>query len=205
MKTLDKAYPEAKCALLYESPLQLLVATILSAQCTDERVNKVAPRLFRKYPTAEDLARAPQRAIEKIVHSCGFYRQKAKSIRACCRAISERHGGRVPRRIEDLVELAGVGRKTANVVLNEAYGQPAIAVDTHVLRTSGRLGWIATRDPVKAELQIMEVVPKKWWLRFTMIMIHHGRRCCSARKPNCPECPVLRRCPWGRAEVGLPG
>ncbi len=205
MKTLDKAYPEAKCALLYESPLQLLVATILSAQCTDERVNKVAPGLFRKYPAAEDLARAPTRAIEKIVHSCGFYRRKAKSIRACCRAIAERHGGKVPRRIEELVELPGVGRKTANVVLNEAYGQPAIAVDTHVLRTSGRLGWITTRDPVKAEFQIMEAVPKKWWLRFTMIMIHHGRRCCSARKPNCPECPVLRRCPWGRAEAGLPG
>jgi endonuclease-3 len=205
LKTLDKAYPEAKCALRYESPLQLLIATILSAQCTDERVNKVAPGLFKKYPEAEDLARAPQGAIEKIVHSCGFYRQKAKSIRACCRAIAERHGGEVPRRIEELVELAGVGRKTANVVLNEAYGQPAIAVDTHVLRTSARLGWIATRDPVKAEFQIMETVPKKWWLRFTMIMIHHGRRCCSARRPNCPECPVLRRCPWGRAEAGLPG
>ncbi len=139
MKTLDKAYPEAKCALRYESPLQLLIATILSAQCTDERVNKVVPSLFQRYPAAEDLARAPQKAIEEIVHSCGFYRRKAKSIRACCRVIAERHGGKVPRRIEELVELPGVGRKTANVVLNEAYGQPAIAVDTHVLRTSGRL------------------------------------------------------------------
>ncbi|MFC1491600.1 endonuclease III, partial [Nitrospinota bacterium] len=189
LKTLDKTYPDAKCALDFDGPLQLLVATILSAQCTDERVNMVTPGLFLKYPTAEKIARAPQKALEKIIHSCGFYRQKAKSIRACCRAIVECHGGKVPRRLEDLVELAGVGRKTANVVLNEAFGQPAIAVDTHVLRTSNRLGWISTRDPVKAEFQIMEAVPKKWWHRFTMLMIHHGRNCCSARKPKCPACP----------------
>jgi endonuclease-3 len=144
LRKLAKAYPDARCALVFESPVQLLVSTILSAQCTDERVNKVTPRLFGEYRAAEDFAGARLRDIEKIIHSCGFYRQKAKSIRNSCRAIVERHGGEVPRRMADLVELAGVGRKTANVVLNEAFGEPAIAVDTHVLRTGGRLGWLST-------------------------------------------------------------
>lgn len=201
LAALANAYPDARCGLSFESPLQLLVATILSAQCTDVRVNRVTPGLFREFSTAEAFAAAPQARIEKIVHSCGFFRQKAKSIRSCCRAIAERHGGEVPRRLEDLVKLAGVGRKTANVVLNEAFGQPAIAVDTHVLRTSNRLGWISTRDPVKAEFRIMETVPEKWWTRFTLLMIAHGRRCCTARKPACPECPVLAHCSFGQEEI----
>lgn len=196
LRNLARAYPDARCALVFESPVQLLVSTILSAQCTDERVNKVTPRLFGEYRAAEDFAGARLRDIEKIIHSCGFYRQKAKSIRNSCRAIVERHGGEVPRRMADLVELAGVGRKTANVVLNEAFGEPAIAVDTHVLRTGGRLGWLSTRDPVKAEFQIMERIPKRWWRRYSILMIHHGRRRCAARKPGCEECPVLRHCPY---------
>ena len=197
LQILKKTYPDATCTLAYRNPLHLLVATILSAQCTDERVNRVTPGLFRKYPTAEAFARAGQREIEKHIHSLGFYRQKAKSIRACCKKIIDEHGGDVPDRLEDLVKLAGVGRKTANVVLNEAFGKPAIAVDTHVLRTSNRLGWIDTREPSKAEFQIMESVPKKWWPDFTMLMIYHGRNCCSARKPNCAGCPVVRHCPSG--------
>ena len=202
LRILGRAYPAARCALEFKDPLQLLVATILSAQCTDERVNRVTPGLFRKYPTAEKFAAARQSQLEKVIHSCGFYRQKARSIRACCRAIAVRHGGEVPRRMEDLVKLAGVGRKTANVVLNEAYGEPAIAVDTHVLRTAGRLGWISTRDPVKAEIQIMERVPKRWWRRFSILMIHHGRQRCSARKPGCAECPVFLHCPYGLSAGG---
>jgi len=194
---LARAYPEARCALAYGSPLELLIATILSAQCTDERVNRVTPALFRQFPTAEALARARLREVEAVIHSCGFYRQKARAIRACCRAILEEHGGEVPRRREELMRLQGVGRKTANVVLNEAYGVPAIAVDTHVLRTSNRLGWVETRDPLKAELRLLERVPRRWWGRLTLLLIHHGRRCCTARRPNCPACPVLRHCPYG--------
>ena len=197
---LNKAYPDARCGLSFGSPLQLLVATILSAQCTDERVNKVTQVLFRQYPTAKAFAVASQAKIEKIIHSCGFFRQKAKSIRHCCRVINDRYAGEVPSRLGDLMKLAGVGRKTANVVLSEAFGHPAIAVDTHVLRTASRLGWISTRDPVKAEFRIMERVPEKWWPRFTLLMIAHGRRCCTARKPTCSECPVLNHCPFGQEE-----
>lgn len=202
LKILEKSYPDAVCTLTYRDPLQLLISTILSAQCTDERVNKVTPGLFQKYQTAEDFSRARQGDLEKQIHSLGFYRQKSKSIRACCKRIVEAHGGDVPDELEDLVRLAGVGRKTANVVLNEAFGKSAIAVDTHVLRTCNRLGWIDTRDPVKAEFQIMESIPNRWWRRFTMLMIYHGRNCCSARKPDCAGCPVGRHCPYGREANG---
>jgi endonuclease-3 len=201
LKILENTYGEVKCELGYETPLQLLIATILSAQCTDERVNKVAPGLFRQYPTVENFAASRQGDVEKIIYTLGFYRQKSKSIRACCQAICERHDGQVPRRMDDLIQLAGVGRKTANVVLNEAFGLPAIAVDTHVLRTCARLGWIDTRDPVKAEFEIMERVPKKWWRKFSLLMIHHGRRCCRARGPACATCQVLKKCPWGLERV----
>jgi len=194
---LERAYPEARCGLAYADPFQLLIATILSAQCTDARVNLITPGLFRRYPTPAALARARPRELERIIHSAGFYRQKAAALRACARALEEEHGGEVPRDREALVRLQGVGRKTANVVLNEAYGVPAIAVDTHVLRTSRRLGWIDTKDPLKAERRIMEKVPKRWWRGFTLLMIHHGRNRCTARKPDCPGCPVLRHCPHG--------
>ncbi|MCY3823840.1 MAG: endonuclease III [Nitrospinae bacterium] len=201
LRILEQTYPDARCALNYRNPLELLVATMLSAQCTDERVNMVTPALFARYPDAASFAEAVPTELEELIHSCGFYRQKAKSIRACCRRLVEDFGGEVPRDMDDLVSLSGVGRKTANVVLNEAYGEPAIAVDTHVLRTANRLGWISTRDPVKAEFQLLDAVPKKWWGRVTLLLIHHGRNCCSARKPLCADCPLLKSCPHGQEVV----
>ena len=201
LRVLEQTYPDARCALHYQNPLELLVATMLSAQCTDERVNKVTPALFARYTDAASFAEAEPGELEELIHSCGFYRQKAKSIRACCRRLTEEFGGEVPSEMDDLVTLPGVGRKTANVVLNEAYGRPAIAVDTHVLRTGNRLGWISTRDPVKAEFQLLDAVPEKWWGRVTLLLIHHGRNCCSARKPHCADCPILEDCPHGREVV----
>ena len=198
LRILEQTYPDARCALDYRNPLELLIATMLSAQCTDERVNMVTPALFARYPDAASFAEAEPAELEELIHSCGFYRQKAKSIRACCRLLVDEFGGEVPAGMDDLVALPGVGRKTANVVLNEAYGEPAIAVDTHVLRTANRLGWISTRDPVKAEFRLLDAVPKKWWGRVTLLLIHHGRNCCSARKPLCADCPVLKGCPHGQ-------
>ncbi len=198
LRILEQTYPDARCALDYRNPLELLIATMLSAQCTDERVNMVTPALFARYPDAASFAEAAPAELEELIHSCGFYRQKAKSIRACCRLLVDEFGGEVPAEMDDLVTLPGVGRKTANVVLNEAYGEPAIAVDTHVLRTANRLGWISTRDPVKAEFRLLDAVPKKWWGRVTLLLIHHGRNCCSARKPLCADCPILKGCPHGQ-------
>ena len=198
LRILEQTYPDARCALDYRNPLELLIATMLSAQCTDERVNMVTPALFARYPDATSYAEAAPAELEELIHSCGFYRQKAKSIRACCRLLVDEFGGEVPAEMDDLVTLPGVGRKTANVVLNEAYGEPAIAVDTHVLRTANRLGWISTRDPVKAEFRLLDAVPKKWWGRVTLLLIHHGRNCCSARKPLCADCPILKGCPHGQ-------
>ncbi len=202
LRLLDAAYPRLESPLDHRTPLQLLLSAILSAQCTDAQVNRATPALFRKYPAAGDIARAPLRDLERLVHSCGFYRQKARALRGCCRSIVEEFGGEVPRTREELVRLSGVGDKTANVVLNGAFGQPAIAVDTHVLRTSNRLGWARTRDPRKAEAQILETIPKRWWKKFSLIMIAHGRQRCRARKPDCPGCPVLRYCPYGRKGGG---
>ena len=198
LRILEQTYPDARCALDYRNPLELLIATMLSAQCTDERVNMVTPALFARYPDAASFAEAEPAELEELIHSCGFYRQKAKSIRACCRLLVDEFGGEVPAEMDDLVTLPGVGRKTANVVLNEAYGEPAIAVDTHVLRTANRLGWISTRDPVRAEFRLLDAVPKKWWGRVTLLLIHHGRNCCSARKPLCADCPILKGCPHGQ-------
>lgn len=198
LRALEKAYPGARCALRYESPLELLVATMLSAQCTDARVNRVTPALFARYPDAASYARSAPGEIERLVHSCGFYRQKARAIRACCARLDERFGGEVPAEMDALTTLSGVGRKTANVVLNEVYGQPTVPVDTHVLRVANRLGWIATRDPVRAEFQLMDAVPKKWWGRLSTLLIHHGRNRCAARGPRCADCPLLADCPHGR-------
>lgn len=196
VRRLRREYPNAVCALYYESPLQLLVATILSAQCTDERVNIVTASLFEKYPTAEALARVPVRRIEKAVQSAGFYRNKAKNIKACCTAIVEEHNGEVPRRMEDLVQLAGVGRKTANVVLGTAFGIPSgVVVDTHVGRISRRLGMTAETDPVKVEQDLMEQLPKKEWIAYSHRMIHHGRAVCRARRPQCDGCAMTDICP----------
>lgn len=196
VRRLRRDYPVAECALNFDSPLQLLVATILSAQCTDERVNIVTADLFKKYPTAEKLAQAPVKQIEKCVQSAGFYRNKAKNIKACCTAIMDDHDGEVPKNLDDLVKLAGVGRKTANVVLGTAFGIPSgVVVDTHVGRISRRLGMTEETDPVKAERALMAQLPKKEWIQYSHRMIHHGRAVCKARRPACEECKMTDICP----------
>jgi endonuclease-3 len=193
---LERAYPDAKIALDFTTPLELLVATILSAQCTDERVNLVTPALFRTYRTASDYARAKPEALEKAIHSTGFFRAKARAIVGMARALTEQHAGQVPRDRAVLVTLPGVGLKTANVVLGNAFGDPAVAVDTHVFRVSQRLGLAYSDDPVQIHDQLAEVLPRKSWTRASHLFQAHGRRTCTARKPACPVCPVRSLCPW---------
>ena len=193
---LKRAYPDAECALHYDSPFQLLVATILSAQCTDERVNLVTADLFARYPTAEKLDRVPLKRLESLIKSTGFFRNKAKNIKACCRALVEQYGGEVPADLEALVALPGVGRKTANVVLGTAFGKATgVVVDTHVARITRRLGLTEHTDPVKIERDLMELIPRKGWINFSHRLIHHGRRVCKARKPLCDQCPLEAWCP----------
>jgi endonuclease III len=196
LKQLERAYPDAAIALHFSTPLELLVATILSAQCTDERVNLVTPDLFRRYPTAEAYARAPLETVEHEIRSTGFYRAKARSLVGMAKALVERHGGEVPRRREELTRLPGVGLKTASVVLGNAFGEPAIAVDTHVFRVSQRLGLAKADDPDQIHDQLVEVLPKPTWTRACHLIQAHGRRTCTARKPACPTCPVRALCPW---------
>jgi len=199
---LKKAYPDAKIALDFKTPLELLVATILSAQCTDERVNMVTPALFKKYVGARDYARAEPATLEEEVRSTGFYRAKTRSIIAMAKALGDKHGGEVPRSREALVALPGVGLKTANVILGNAFGQPAIAVDTHVFRVSQRLGLARSDDPDKIHDQLVDVLPEKEWTFTTHLIQAHGRRCCFARKPLCPACPVRTLCPWpGKTKI----
>ena len=193
---LERAYPDAKIALDFDTPLQLLVATILSAQCTDERVNMVTPALFRTYPTAQALARAKPAALERAIRSTGFFRAKARSLLGMAEALVERHGGEVPRQREALTELPGVGLKTANVVLGNAFGIDALAVDTHVFRVSQRLGLARSEDANEVHDQLVEVLPRGRLTRSTHLLIVHGRRTCVARKPACPVCPVRDLCPW---------
>lgn len=195
LRILARAYPTAECALDHRSPLELLVATILSAQCTDVRVNLVTPGLFRKYRTARDYAEAAPGALAREIRSTGFYRMKAKSIRSACRDIVRKFGGAVPRTMEELTSLRGVGRKTANVVLGNAFGIPGITVDTHVGRLARRLGWTAQTDPVKVEFDLMRLWPRRDWTILSHRLIQHGRRVCHARKPDCPACPVAADCP----------
>jgi endonuclease-3 len=196
VKRLFRAYPAARCALDFKDPLELLIATILSAQCTDVRVNMVTPVLFKKYPTAAALAAAPRKDVERIIQSTGFFRNKAKSIQECCRRIVAEHGGQVPRTMEELVELPGVGRKTANVVLGTAFGiATGVVVDTHVGRISRRLGLTAANDAVKVEQDLMAQIPKRDWIDFSHAMIHHGRAICIARRPKCEICPLEPICP----------
>jgi endonuclease-3 len=192
---LARTYPDAHCALHHETPLQLLVATILSAQCTDVRVNLVTPALFRRYSAAEDFAAARPAELEGLIASTGFFRNKARNIIACCRKIVELHGGEVPRTMEKLVALPGVGRKTANVILGTAFEVPGITVDTHVARLSRRLGLTRQTDPVKIEQDLMRVIPKKEWTMFSHRTIFHGRQVCHARKPKCEACTLARVCP----------
>ena len=196
VRQLKRDYPDAVCALNYETPVQLLVATILSAQCTDERVNIVTAKLFKRYPTAEKLAAAPIRSLEKLVQSAGFYRNKAKNIKACCQSLVSEYGGQVPRDMAALVQLAGVGRKTANVVLGTAYGLPTgVVVDTHVGRLSRRMGLTTKKDAVQVERELMEILPSKEWIDYSHRMIYHGRAICKARKPDCEACTFERFCP----------
>ncbi len=196
VRILKKTYPDAVCALTHRTPLQLLIATILSAQCTDERVNIVTKDLFKKYKTAEDFARADLEELEQMIKSTGFFRQKAKSIQACCTDLVEKYDGEIPQDMEALVKMRGVGRKTANVVLGTAFGiSTGVVVDTHVKRLSNRMGLTNQKDPEKIEKDLMEQLPRKEWINFSHRMIHHGRRICMARKPKCDLCPVERVCP----------
>jgi endonuclease-3 len=200
-RRLEKAWPDAICALHHQDPFQLLTATILSAQCTDERVNLVTPELFRRYPTAEKLARSSQADLEKIIKSTGFFRAKAKSLRGMAAALVGKFEGRMPQTIEDLTQLPGVGRKTANVVLGTAFGiARGVVVDTHVKRIARLLGLTRHLLPEKIEQDLMALLPESEWVNFSHRLIHHGRKICIARRPKCPECPLLDLCP----RVGLP-
>lgn len=193
---LRRRYPEARCSLNYSNPLELLVATQLSAQCTDERVNIVTEKLFKKYRSVEDFAAASQEELEQDIRSTGFYRNKTRNIRAACQRIISVYGGEVPRTMEDLLTLAGVARKTANVVLGNAFGiAVGFVVDTHIGRISRRLGWTTNEDPVKVERDLMRLVPEKVWLDLAHLLIFHGRAICDARKPLCAQCTLATLCP----------
>jgi endonuclease-3 len=198
-RALANAYPDAGIALHFDTPFQLLVATILSAQCTDEKVNEVTAVLFRDYGTPQALAEADPSEIERIVHATGFYRQKTRSILATSRDIVARFAGRVPKTMEELTSLRGVARKTANVVLGNAFGVPGLAIDTHMKRVHRRLGLTQSDDPVAIERDLAKLVPEAEWTEYTHRVIHHGRVCCDARKPRCEICPVARDCPWPRS------
>jgi endonuclease-3 len=193
---LQKTYPDAHCELNFSNPLELLIATILSAQCTDKRVNIVTETLFKKYRTAEDFANAEPRELEQAIKTAGFYRNKAKNIKAAAKSIVELYRGKVPNNMDELIELGGVGRKTANVVLGNAFGiNLGIAVDTHVARLSFRLGFTNETDPVKIEALLMKLAPQEQWTLLSHLLIWHGRRRCFARKPDCKNCEVLKLCP----------
>ena len=196
VELLEKEHPDAKIALHYTNPLELLVATILSAQCTDERVKMVTKKLFKKYSKAEDYANADLKALEQDIRSTGFYRNKAKNIKKCCQLLVEKYNSQVPRKMEELLELPGVARKTANIVLSNAYGIiEGVAVDTHVRRLAQRLGLTESDDPAKIEADLMNIVPRDKWMRLTDLLIFHGRRICVARKPKCDACVLNKICP----------
>jgi endonuclease-3 len=199
---LDQMYPKAKCSLDFTNPLELLVATVLSAQCTDERVNQVTKSLFNKYRTAADYANAPPEELEDDIRSTGFFRNKAKSLKNCSAALVEKYQGEVPGSLEKLVKLPGIGRKTANVILGTAFKIPGIVVDTHVGRISQRMGLTREQDPVKIEFDLMEIIPKDRWTTFSHQLIQHGRAICNARKPKCEKCPLLEHCDHGQETAG---
>ena len=199
LNVLKKTYPDTECALHHDNPFQLAVATILSAQCTDKRVNMVTPELFKKYPTPKHFAKAPIEAIEKLIHSTGFYRNKAKSIKGLSQKLLAEHEGAIPKTLAELVKLPGIGRKTANVILGVAFNTPGIVVDTHVTRLTNRFGLTKQKNAVKIEFEMMDLIPKKDWTDFGLLLIAHGRAICDARKPKCEVCPVNHLCP----KVGL--
>jgi len=200
---LEQHYPAAHCTLVFANPLELLVATVLSAQCTDERVNKVTPQVFKKYPTAADYASAPLAELEEAFHSTGFFRQKAKSIKQICQTLVDQFDGQIPPSLAELVKLPGIGRKTANVILGNSFGIPGFVVDTHVGRVSQRLGLTKNNDAVKIEFDLMEMVPRTKWTKFSHQLILHGRLICTAKKPKCPECFLLPHCDFGQAAVKI--
>lgn len=195
---LEKTYPEAKCSLDFTNPLELLVATVLSAQCTDERVNQVTKSLFNKYRSARDYASAPLDELEEDIRPTGFFRNKAKSLKRCGTSLVDRFRGQVPRTLDELVTLPGIGRKTANVILGAAFDTPGIVVDTHVSRIAQRLGFTRHQDPVKIEFDLMELIPRVRWTRFSHELIWHGRQLCTARNPQCSQCPLLDHCDYGQ-------
>jgi endonuclease-3 len=194
-RILSKRYPSVRCELDFKNPLQLLVATVLSAQCTDKRVNAVTPALFKRYKSAADFAGANMRELQGFIKSTGFYRAKAKNIKGLATKIVTEYNGKVPNNLEELVKLPGVGRKTANVVLGHAFDTPGITVDTHFGRLSRRFGWTKETDPVKVEFEVMELIPQKEWTNLSQRMIWHGRRICHSRKPACGACPLAKLCP----------
>ncbi|MBI4590967.1 MAG: endonuclease III [Candidatus Rokubacteria bacterium] len=196
IRILEREYPDAKIALDFSTPLELLVATILAAQCTDERVNQVTKALFTTCRSAKDYAQADPATLEREIRSTGFYKAKARAVIGMAKELVLKHGGQVPQTLLELVALPGVGRKTANVVLGNAYGQPAIAVDTHVFRVSQRLGLAKSEDPEEVHDRLCQAIPRVKWTPFSHLLTTHGRRACKARKPTCPACPVRALCPW---------
>lgn len=197
IKTLSKEIPDSKIALKYSDPFELLIATILSAQCTDVKVNQVTADLFKRYRSAKDYVNLNLTKLEEEIRPTGFYKNKAKAIQKCCKELVARFGGEVPKTLEELVALPGVGRKTANVVLGNAYGIPGIVVDTHVSRVSQRISLTKNDDPVKIEFDLMEIVPKEEWTHFSNLLIWHGRKTCVAKKPLCEQCPIRKWCDYG--------
>jgi endonuclease-3 len=197
IRILSKEIPDSTIALRFSNPFELLIATILSAQCTDIKVNQVTEDLFKKYRSARDYAEANLTELEKNIRPTGFYRNKAKSIQKCCQELVARFRGEVPKNLDELVTLPGVGRKTANVVLGNAFGIPGITVDTHVHRVSQRIGLTKNDDPVKIEFDLMEIVPKEEWTHFSNLLVWHGRRTCAARKPLCKTCAIRKVCNYG--------
>jgi len=199
---LKEEYPDAKIALNFSNPFQLLVATILSAQCTDQRVNIVTKELFKKYKSAKDFLNVSDEELEKDIFSTGFYKQKAKSIKACCKALIENHNGKVPADFDELVKLPGVGRKTASVVAGNAFGIPAIAVDTHVKRLSNLLGFVDTDNPDKIEMRLKELLPEEYWILSSHLLATHGRKVCIANRPKCELCVIAKYCPSNKLISG---
>ena len=197
IRILSKEIPDSTIALSFSNPFELLIATILSAQCTDVKVNQVTKGLFKRYPSARDFAGANLAKLEEEIRPTGFYRNKARSIQKCCQELEKRFAGKVPNNLDDLVTLPGVGRKTANVILGNAFGIPGIVVDTHVRRVSQRIGLTKNDDPVKIEFDLMKIVPKEEWTHFSNLLVWHGRKTCVARKPLCQICPIRKWCDYG--------
>jgi endonuclease-3 len=202
IKVLDREFPDPKVELHYKTPLELLIATILSAQCTDDRVNKVTPHLFKKYKSAKDYAKADPAVLEQEVRSTGFYKNKARNIIRSCQVLVEKHAGRVPQTMEELTELPGVGRKTANVLLGNCFGRSAIVVDTHVRRVSQRLGLTRSDDPDEIETALGRFIPEKKWTRVSLQLLLHGRYLCTANKPHCPDCDLKPICSYFKQHRG---